>query len=471
MNNKVIYFLIIVNFFSLYAADNHDNKISEELFYLYGDNITEDQIGKVLEYNPYNDKALYIKAKKLDNKTTSLFLALETLKKTSLSTVESKYHLISILYRLGYYRELLPVAEKLEINNIEDVNTLFYIADSFYRTDNLKESLDVINIARYKYPDHTLFYELNYLINRDKTSLRKIWFSNDVLQYLIRLQNRLPIDDRDSLVEVLIRYKLRFLDRNKLNNLKLNYNVINIISNELKGFELNGNFYLDSNSNTFPDSRALFENGKLSYITIDRDGDNLDDIQFMLKSGVLTNIIDKNIKLDYGLYPYVKSIEVGGNVKKKIIFYKNETVFEYEELYSEYESIDFNKIIKEGKLKRIEHLLNGKIYSKFVFLDNNTIKIYLEPNQNNTWDKLLLVKNGIVESGVRDLDSNGVYDLLEFYRENQLLEIEYNPEKVIFSNDIKEYYPLELPVLEVNRTEILEDNKKNIEENIRWWNQ
>lgn len=468
MKSKIIIFLLLFQHLLIFGYDEHDRNISRELFDVYGDNITKEQIELVLEYDEFNNEALYIKAKQLDVKGVSLKLAAQTLEKSSLDTVESQYHYVSLLYRLKKYDKIVSFIKRIDIDAIKNVDILFYIADSFYRLNLLEDSLEIINSAIYLHPDETLLHELRYLINKDKISLRKIWFSEKVTEHFVRIYNRQTKVKDDDLIEILIKHKLNTNDVEILNLNELNYSVIDLIYETVNISKLEGKLYIDSDSDTFADTFVTIKNGLIEYKGIDVDGDQIVDVEYYVSGDKVDKIREFNITLNYSDYPFIDKIDIEDTITKSFKFYKDEAAFEFNGLMKEYSGINFNEIIKIGKLEKVTHETDSGVKTLFEYIDNDTVKVYLDKNRQ-FWDKVLLVKNNSVVAGVRDLDSDGVYDLLESYMENKLIDIKYKPLKANDADLSKSYYPNELPYLEVSESVMIDEDQRGDRQ--KWWKQ
>lgn len=415
MIKKSLLLLLFVYPSFLFPLNTADQKISENIFNVYGDDITLEQIKKVLEFDEDNRAALVKKADYMDSYDISLYLIKEILESSDTLELESKIHYISILYRLKLYNELILFSENIDLNRIDGADTLYFVSDSYIRMNEFEKSGGIILLAKHQFPNDVRFLELEYLIDQDRSVLSKIEKLHNPLQSYIRLYNRIEAVLPRLTLEVLIENKLVNLDKKTLGDYVGNYALFKPLLTILSTYNLTGYFSLDVDSDTFSDTYIKVKNGIIQYKGYDRNRDNIVDYEIFVEDGTPRSIVvDGNI-LTYGEYPFIDYISILGEDRITYNLYKN---FSKKELTTLISPNDLTLILKQiPKLKTISKIYykNDKPYMKSIFKDENTMLIYSEVNEENQFDKCLYIKNDTILAGLRDLNSDGIFDLSEVY--------------------------------------------------------
>lgn len=436
MKNRIlITFLLLTTLNSIFTFSLHDSSISEQLLDVFGNDITIDQLDKVLEFNNGNSEALYLKAKKMDREGISLRIPLYILEKSQLSTVESKYHYISILYRLSKYNDVISAFSENEMLNITDSDIIYFLADSYYRQLQNEKSLKMLRSGIHQFPEDIRFYELKYLINMDTESLKFIRLNKHRLNTLFRVYKRNNNHRVKSLLKKIIRIELKSISSQSLNNLKFNSDIISDFKININTDELNGIFYLDNNCNTFADGFFELQEGIPLRFELDRDNDNINDLTYIYDSNSIYKVIDNNNSIEYHNYPYIKKIELGDTDKEIYTFHMNKVKYPIYDVVNSYLPINFFELINNMNVRKIEKVINNKVVKIHVFRNDNTEVIYLNPN-NNGWDHCLLVRDSVILSGVRDFNSDGFFDIVEVYNNGVLTDSLYIEEYSVINQKI-----------------------------------
>lgn len=420
MKNKLFIIILLLSSY-LYSLESADQEISKKMMKVFGEDISLEQIEKVLEFDNTNREALIKKAIYMDNDKVSLSISKDILKNIDMEEVESKLHYISILYRLKEYEELISFSEKINLNVLNSADTLYFLSDSYIHQSDFITAKDIIKIATHQFPYDQRFLELLYQITLDRKILTLISNLNKPLQSYIRLYNRIDTKLSKLTLEVLIENEIKKLDISSFINFIGNYEVIKILLNSIDTNKLNGLYKLDIDSDSYPDTLLKVENGIIEYKGFDRDRDNVIDYEIFLENSIPKSVvIDGNI-LSYGKYPYIDYISMSGNERITYNLFKNYTKYKLPDLI---EPVDFNLIVDNvPKMKLINksYYLDDKLLKKIIFKDFDSYLLYSEPNKNKDFDKCLFVKNDIIISGLRDLNSDGIFDLCEVYQEGKLI--------------------------------------------------
>lgn len=421
----ILIFFILINTY-IYSLESSDKLISQGLVDIFGDDIKIDQINKVLEFDESNRDALIKKAQLYDNSDSSLHISKDILKNIKLESLESKLQYISILYRLNEYKEIIKFTDQINIDALNSSKTLYYIADSFLRENNLLKAKEIIDLSIHQFPSEAIFLELLYLTNYDKNILSKLTTFSDPLQSYIRLYNRVKTSSSALLLEVFIERYLIDVEVSELNSYIGNYEVLKPLFKVKDITKLNGLFKLDIDGNTFPDTIFKVNDGIIQYKGFDRDSDNIIDYEIFLEDKTPKSVVIDGTILSYSNYPYIDYISLLGEERVTYDLYKNYTVKTLTNLLT---YVDLEIIVKKlPKLKLLSktYYIGDKIDKKYVYKDLDTVLLFSELNKQNDFDKCLYIKNDEIIAGLKDLDSDGIFDLSEVYNLGKLVGYAYS---------------------------------------------
>lgn len=431
MKTATILLIIFLFVDSVFSFESQDTNISDKLLDIYGDNITVDQLDKVLEFNKDNSEALYVLAKIMDRDDVSLFYPLELLKKSGIHSTESKYHYISILYRLGHYHEVVKVSLELDIFNITDVDIIYYISDSLLRIKQTEKASALLSSGLHQYPEDLRLHELRYLIENINESLKFIRLQEYNTDSLFRLYSRTTNKRSKSLLSKIITKKIEGMSINELHDSIYN---INVIDDFIKYFDIeaiNGSFMLDNDCNTFSDGYLDVVNGRLQRSSKDKDRDGLIDLEYTYIDREFNSIDDDKNRIEYSDYPYIDKIELGSESKDVYFFHKYKVMFSVENQLEPAPLEEILNLVDNKYVRRVENYINNDLVKVIEKRNDNTEVIYLEPHDNG-WGHCLLVRNSVVLSGVKDIDSDGIYEIHEEYNNGVLINSHY-----IYESNIK----------------------------------
>lgn len=425
MKKKLLVIYILLNT-SLFSVDNADKIISKQLNKIFGDDITLDQIERVLEFDNNNRNALIQKAFYMDSDDISLNISNDILKNIDIDSLESKLHYISILYRLKKYEEIIEFSNNINVNTLNSSDTLYFIADSYIRIGSLTKSQAIIQMAKHQFPSDQRFYELSYVLSKDRKILYSISTLNNPLQSFIRLYNRVSDILPELTLEVLIESELSKLDNSLLETYVGNYKVLKILFKNTNINLFNGLYRLDVDSDSYPDTIFKVNNGIIEYKGFDRDSDNVIDYEIFLENSIPSSIvIDGNI-LKYDEYPYIDYVSIKGTERITYDLYKRYTKKRVTSLTG---PVDLKLVVDDiPKLKLIgkSYYKNKNLIKKIIYKNNNSFIVYSEPNIHGKFDKCLYLYNDIIKSGLRDLNSDGIFDLCEIYENGELVATAYS---------------------------------------------
>lgn len=400
----------------LFTFESQDTYISHELLNVYGDDITKEQLDIVLEFDKSNSEALYKLARILDKENVSLFYPLKILEQSGIASLGSKQHYISILYRLGRYFEVVETSNKMDIYNITNADTLFYISDSLIRVSQEEIALVVLASGLHQFPEDIRFHELRYLLLSDSESLSFIRRQEDNISSLFRLYNRVVSKRSKSLLYKIIRRTISTLTTDEVENLQASYNlaIINDFIKYIDKEKIKGRFLIDIDSNTFSDGFVDVENGKIIRNSRDKDKDGKIDLEYIYIDGNFKEITDDKNKILYTDYPFVNKIEIGKIKKNVYSFHNNKVSVKVDNQLEPKPLMDISDMINYEYLRKVESFTDDELVKVIIYRNNKTEIIYLEPHANG-WGHCLLVRNSVILSGVRDMDSDGFYEIHEEY--------------------------------------------------------
>lgn len=421
MIKRVCLFICFISVYGvLLSNESADKLISNELFLNYGNDITLNQLNEVLEYDNFNEKALIKKALLFDDKTNSLNIPKLILEKTSLTQIESRYHYISILYRLGLYNDVIQHCETLNINKINNPDTLRYIIDSYLRVGNRTKPEEILKISKYKYPKNLMFLELQYIINTKRDLLVDIQNSSNPLQSYIRIYNRLPDGIPKLTIEVLLKRELVKINKTKLNSIVGNYKIIPLLFDYFTKTEFNGSYYIDKNSDTFIDTEFKIVNGNITYKSIDTNYDNIIDFKFILKDSTPEKVIYQNSSITYDNYPYIDTLKL--NKDNIYNLYKNHTKYIIPNLIKDIDIIPNFNNVESLKINSKLIYKDGLLYSKCIYNSKNSMTIFKDNDLNGFFDEKLYIENNTILYGLRDLDSDENFDIYDKYKNGEIID-------------------------------------------------
>ncbi len=410
----------------LFSIESADTLISRELFLTYGKDITIKQLSEVLEYDNYNEEALIKKAILLDNDNSSLFIPKLILEQTSLTDLKSRYHYISILYRLSFYKEIIEHSLSINLNQIDNADTLYFIADSYIRDNNKEMSFEVTGISKHKFPNDERFIELSYLIDQKRTHLTKIKNLTNPLESYFRLFSRVSDVLPRLTLEILIENELKDYKIEELTTLVGNYDVLPLLFNIFPKKEFNGVFSLDKNCDSFIETKLVVDNGNIIYKSIDIDFDNIVDFQCLLEDlRPVKLIFDKSI-LVYDNYPYIDYLKVDTGEIEIYDLYKNYTKYNIPGLLKDIDLMPNFDIIDELKINSKLTYIDGFLYSKWLYNSEKSVTILTDSDFNGLFDGSLYVEEDIILYGLRDLDSDGSYDIYDIYENGEIIDSQFN---------------------------------------------
>jgi len=287
----------------------------------------------------------------------------------------------------------------------------------------------ILEVSIHQFPADQRFLELLYIRNNDRAILARIQKGKFPLRSFLRLYNRVDKDIPKLVLEILIKRILKTL---KIDDLKIyqgNYEILPILFNIIPKESFSGVYVLDTDSDTFSDTFYKISDGVIQYKGLDRDGDNVIDYEFFLKDGIPKSvIIDKSI-MHYGQYPFIDYISISDPNSRRVTYnlYKN---FTKKKLTTLTDEPDSSLVVSEvPRLKVISKIYYyaETIMKQEIFRSDNTVLVYSEQNLLGKFDKCLLMKDNIIISGLRDMNSDGIYDLNEIYNHGVLVGNAYSP--------------------------------------------
>lgn len=410
----------------LFSIESADKLISRELYLTYGKDITIKQLKEVLEYDNYNEEALIKKAILLDNYTNSLFISKQILEKTLLIDIKSRYHYISILYRLNFYKEIITHSQSINVKEIDNADTLFNIADSYIRTNDIDMSFAILEISMHKFPNDKRFVELLYILTKQRSLLTHIKKLSNPLESYFRLYSRVYEVLPRLTLEILIKNELKNYMIEELNKFVGNYDVLPLIFDVFPKEDFNGEFSIDKNSDTFIETNFIVENGNIVYKSIDIDFDNIIDFQCLLEDSVPVKLIfDKSI-LVYNNYPYIDYLEVHSGKIEIYDLYKNYTKYKIPSLLKDIDLLPDFDVIDKLKINSKLTYIDGLLYSKWLYSTEKSITVLIDSNFDGSFDGSLYLEDNVILYGLRDLDSDGTYDIYDLYENGEIIDSQFN---------------------------------------------
>ncbi|QEN06223.1 hypothetical protein EW093_16520 [Thiospirochaeta perfilievii] len=424
-------FIFSINIFSLDGL-NKDKLLSKELFNSYKEDITLEQLNKVLEFDKNNQVALISKAIYLDKNNYDLNLVKKNLELSTLPTFESQLHYITTLYRLNMYEQVLGYTSKIDLGDIGRMDVLFYIADSYIRTGQNMDALKIIKSAQHQYPNEVKFYELEYLIKPLRINLTKVLNRETSLQSLIRLYQRCSGLVPKITIEVLLNKQLRKANINEINGLVGNYMVIPLLLKILPKEELSGFYYLDTNSDTYPDTQFCLQNGIIEYKKIDSNQDNIYELQFYFNDSIPYLIRYNESELYYDNYPFIDKILLSErpDYKKEYDLYKSYTKFKIPNpIINSKIKLDFS-LLDRLKTISITTYHNNQLVDKKKFINDNTYFLLEEYNKYGGFDLSTYFEDNIKKYSLEDINSDGLFDIYKKFSDDLVIETKYNQENL-----------------------------------------
>lgn len=431
------YFILLLLTLSigLVSITEHDKEISNIILET-AVKIDYETIDEALEFDPTNQKAYSLRIDLMYADNISLNRILKEFDYISQYNENLLKIKLEILYRLEMYKEISFYSN--DYISLKDNRSKYYIIDSFIRSNRLDEGKSMLMNELYDSPYNLLFNELNFILTRDSGSLRIIRESKDRFNSLFRIYGRNSFNSKskDSLIMKVINWELEHSDID-LSVLVLNFELLHFL--KVKD-NISGVFKFDNNFNLFIDTEIKVDSSILDYKKVDRDGDRVFDNITRYKNGMPYEISDGRYKVVYNSYPYISYSKIGNTTLNKyfeeMLLYRAPGVLSYE-----LPILDFIETSTDVDKRTIKYDYHYEIWN---YLENDMAIVSRDFSGDKPTHKIL-IENGIIISGVRDLNSDGDFDIYENYTGGKLVGALYLKDESY--KYYENYLPLNLKII------------------------